>query len=133
MAALGFSAARPGNSALAGGLDPTPPEAARLSRAAALARRNGGFEVRSARIKEWRDEAVRLHYQLNHSLECSGGDPMPCPMDAIEALVKPFLKITDPEPWTDIEQEGHRSQLRSDPESFAKRESLQSEATQQLR
>ncbi|TFH05106.1 MAG: GNAT family N-acetyltransferase [Spirochaetales bacterium] len=94
---LGFEPARPGNIALAVDLASPPPEFSRLTRAAEIARKRGGFAVRSARIKEWRQEAERVHYLLNHALAKSGDEPMPWPMESVEALVKPFLKIADPD------------------------------------
>ncbi|MFW6356247.1 MAG: hypothetical protein ACOC2Y_05960 [Spirochaetota bacterium] len=97
MEALGFEPARPGNIALAVDLASRPPQLERLSRAAELARRRGRFRLRGADIKNWRDEAVRVHYLLNHSLEESGEEQIPWPIEAVESLIEPVLKIADPE------------------------------------
>jgi GNAT superfamily N-acetyltransferase len=94
---LGFQPARPGNIALAIDLVDPPSQLDRLTRAADIARKRGGFRIRPADIKNWRDEASRVHYLLNNSLEHSGEAPVPWPREAVDSLVKPFLRIADPE------------------------------------
>lgn len=93
----GFTAARAGNIALA--LDITRPseKIARISRAAKLARKKNRFRIRSANIRDWRDEARRVHYLLNNSLAHDEEGSIPWPQEAVEDLVKPFLRIADPD------------------------------------
>jgi GNAT superfamily N-acetyltransferase len=94
---LGFEPARPGNIALALDLASPPDQLQKLERAGDLASRRGGFTIRTADIKNWKEEAERVHYLLNHSLTDSGDAPMPWPREAVYSLVKPFLKVADPE------------------------------------
>ena len=94
---LGFCPARPGNIALAIDLADPPPELERLRRAADIARRRGGYRIRTVNVREWRREAVHVHYLLNHSLEENGQDAVPWPLEAVESLLRPFLKIADPD------------------------------------
>ncbi len=94
---LGFEPARPGNIALAVDLEDPPPQLARLSRAADIARRRGRFRIRGADVKHWREEAIRVHHLLNNSLANTGEERIPWPMEAVESLIRPVLKIADPE------------------------------------
>lgn len=94
---LGFEPARPGNIALAVDLDDPPPQLARLSRAADIARRRGRFRIRGADVKQWREEALRVHHLLNNSLGNTGEERIPWPMEAVESLIRPVLKIADPD------------------------------------
>jgi GNAT superfamily N-acetyltransferase len=97
MRALGFEPARAGNIALAVDLVDRPSELGRLSHAAYLARKRGRFRLRGADIRNWREEVARVHYLLNHSLGNTGEDRIPWPMEAVESLFRPMLKIADPE------------------------------------
>lgn len=94
---LGFEPARPGNIALAVDLEDPPQQLARLSRAADIARRRGRFRIRGADVKHWREEAIRVHHLLNNSLANTGEERIPWPMEAVESLIRPVLKIADPE------------------------------------
>jgi len=94
---LGFRPTRPGNIALAVDLVDPPAQLQRLTRAARLARRRGRFRIRGADVKHWRDEARRVHYLLNHSLANTGEERIPWPMEAVESLIRPVLRIADPE------------------------------------
>lgn len=94
---LGFEPARAGNIALAVDLNAPPPQLTRLTRAADIARKRGRFRIRRADVKNWRDEAVRVHHLLNHSLDDSGEEQIPWPVEAVESLIKPVLRIADPD------------------------------------
>jgi GNAT superfamily N-acetyltransferase len=97
MEELGFTPARPGNIALAVDLTKSDEQFRKISRAADIARKRGGFVIRPANIRDWRAEADRVHYLLNNSLENSGDGGVVWPRDAVYALVHPFLKIADPD------------------------------------
>lgn len=92
----GFKPARGRNIALALDIDPGNPRIQRIRRAGELARKRGNVHVRGARLREWRDEARRVHHLLNHSLDHNDGD-VPWPAEAVEDLVRPFLRIADPD------------------------------------
>ncbi|MFW5745150.1 MAG: hypothetical protein ACOC2D_17895 [Spirochaetota bacterium] len=94
---LGFEPARPGNLALAVQLRDPPQQLARLERGADIARRRGHFRVRGADVKHWREEAIRVHHLLNNSLANTGEERIPWPMEAVESLIRPVLKIADPD------------------------------------
>jgi len=97
MDVLGFRPARPGNIALAVDLTKPSEQFDKLSRAAAIARKRARFTIRGANLKDWRGEADRVHFLLNNSLGNSGEDAIPWPREAVDSLVKPFLKIADPD------------------------------------
>ena len=97
LTSLGFEPARPGNIALAVDLDRGADRLERITRLADRCRRRGRFRIRHANVKRWRDEARRVHYLLNHSLHETGEDPVPWPIEAVESLIRPVLKIADPE------------------------------------
>lgn len=69
----------------------------RILRAAEIARKRGRCVIRSANISDWRGEAKRIHYLLNHSLDPDAEGGVPWPEDAVQDLVRPFLRIADPD------------------------------------
>ena len=93
----GFVPARAGNIALALDIDPSNARIQRFTRAAALARKRGKFVVRAANLRDWRGEAKRVYHLLNNSLDPNEEGGTPWPEEAVEELVKPFLKIADPD------------------------------------
>jgi GNAT superfamily N-acetyltransferase len=93
----GFLPARAGNIALALDIDPSNTKVERLEKAAVLARNRARFVVRTANLKDWRGEARRVHHLLNNSLDPNEEGGTPWPEEAVEDLVKPFLKIADPD------------------------------------
>ena len=97
MSELGFEPARAGNIALAVDLTRSSDQFRKIARAAAIARKRGRFVIRGANLKDWRGEADRVHYLLNHSLGNSGEEAIPWPREAVDSLVRPFLKIADPD------------------------------------
>ena len=94
---LGFAPARAANIARAVNLADPPQELDRLERAAEIARRRDRFRIRGADVKHWREEAVRVHHLLNNSLANTGEARIPWPMEAVESLIRPVLKIADPD------------------------------------
>jgi GNAT superfamily N-acetyltransferase len=94
---LGFEPARAGNIALAIDLDRRSDRLEHIGRLADRVRAKGRFRVRSADVGRWQDEARRVHYLLNHSLHETGEPAVPWPMDAVEGLIRPVLRIADPD------------------------------------
>ena len=94
---LGFEPARAGNIALAVDLQVRSERLDRIGRLADRVRSKGRFRIRSADVGRWRDEARRVHYLLNHSLHDTGEPPVPWPMEAVESLIRPVLRIADPD------------------------------------
>ena len=100
--AAGFTPARPGNIALAVGLNAADLNGSsvrldRITRAADRVRTRNRFRIRGADVAHWRDEARRVHYLLNHSLDQTGEEPLPWPMEAVESLIRPVLRLADPD------------------------------------
>jgi len=93
----GFVPARAGNIALAVDLTRPDPRVERIFRAAEIAQKRARFVVRGARLQQWEDEAMRVHHLLNHSLDRSEEGGVPWPEEAVRDLVRPFLKIADPD------------------------------------
>lgn len=93
----GFVPGRAGNIALALDIVDSNERINRIRRAGEIARKRNRFVIRGARIKDWKDEARRVHHLLNHSLDHGEEGSVPWPEDAVQDLVKPFLRIADPE------------------------------------
>ena len=93
----GFTSARAGNIALALDIERSSEKVERIAKAAELARKRGRFVVRTANMEDWRGEAKRVHHLLNNSLDPNEEGGTPWPEEAVEDLVKPFLRIADPD------------------------------------
>lgn len=96
MERLGFQPARADNLAFAADLEDSSPERQRLSRLAVRIRRKGWVRIRTPDMKRLDDEVDTVHRLLNESLTHIP-DHRPWPRSAVEALVKPFARIADPE------------------------------------
>lgn len=96
MEAMGFSASRDDNIALELRLDRPLPERERLMRVAGKAAERSGIRVRGADFSRIEDEIDRVHGIMNRSLAHLQGF-IPMPRSSVEALVRPFVGIADPE------------------------------------
>lgn len=93
---LGFQPARADNLAFAADFDDTSPERQRLSRLAERIRRKGWVRIRTPDMKRLDKEVDTVHTLLNESL-AHLPDHRPWPRSAVEALIKPFTRIADPD------------------------------------
>jgi len=93
---LGFEPARADNLAFAADFDDSSPERQRLSRLAERIRRQGWVRIRTPDMKRLQDEVDTIHRLLNESLTHLP-DHRPWPRSAVEALVKPLVRIADPD------------------------------------
>jgi len=91
----GFQPARPDSLAFAVGLEETP-AMQRLSRLADRLRARGTIAIRAADLLHWQDEIARVHNLVNRALAHLEGHT-PWRRDELEALLKPFRAIVDPE------------------------------------
>lgn len=96
MERFGFEPARGDNLAYAIALDEELPALQRLSRLADRIRQRERITIREADLSHWQDEIDRIHRLLNTAL-AHLPDHIGWHRDAIEALLKPFLEIADPE------------------------------------
>ena len=96
MERLGFEPARADNLAFAADFDDSSPERQRLSRLAERIRRQGWVRIRTPDMKRLQDEVDTIHRLLNESLTHLP-DHRPWPRSAVEALVKPLVRIADPD------------------------------------
>jgi GNAT superfamily N-acetyltransferase len=96
MERFGFPPARGDNLAYAVDLDETTPAAQRLLRLADRIRKRGRITIRGADLSRWDEEVDRIHHLLNIAL-ADAHDHIPWQRDALEALLKPFRDIADPD------------------------------------
>jgi GNAT superfamily N-acetyltransferase len=96
MEAMGFAPSRDDNIALEIRLDEELRDRERLDRVARKAAERSGILVRGADFSHIEDEIDRVHGIINRSLAHLQGF-LPTPRSAVEALVKPFVRIADPE------------------------------------
>jgi GNAT superfamily N-acetyltransferase len=93
---FGFQPARGDNLAYAIELDTDTPAARRLFRLADRIRQRGRITVRGADLDHWEDEIDRVHHLLNVAL-AHLPDHVGWRRDALEAMLRPFRAIADPE------------------------------------
>jgi GNAT superfamily N-acetyltransferase len=96
MERFGFQPARGDNLAYAIGLDEDTTAVQRLFRLADRVRKRGGIIIRGADLAHWEDEIDRVHHLLNIAL-AHLPDHIGWHRDALEALLKPFRSIVDPD------------------------------------
>jgi GNAT superfamily N-acetyltransferase len=96
MERFGFQPARGDNLAYAIGLDEDTPATQRLFRLADRVRKRGRITIRGADLSHWEDEVDRVHHLLNTALTHLP-DHIGWHRDALEALLKPFRSIVDPD------------------------------------
>jgi GNAT superfamily N-acetyltransferase len=96
MERFGFQPARGDNLAYAIELDEDTPAAQRLFRLADRVRKRGRITIRGADLSHWEDEVDRVHHLLNTALTHLP-DHIGWHRDALEALLKPFRCIVDPD------------------------------------
>ncbi len=96
MEAMGFEASRDDNVALEIRLDEPLRDRERLARVARVAAARSGIAIRGADFARIEDEIDRVHDLMNRSLARLQGF-LPVPRSAVEALVRPFVDIADPE------------------------------------
>jgi len=96
MERFGFQPARGDNLAYAIELDEDTPAAQRLFRLADRVRKRGRITIRGADLSHWEDEIDRVHHLLNTALTHLP-DHIGWHRDALEALLKPFRCIVDPD------------------------------------
>jgi GNAT superfamily N-acetyltransferase len=96
MERFGFQPARGDNLAYAIGLDEDTPATQRLFRLADRVRKRGRITIRGADLSHWEDEVDRVHHLLNTALTHIP-DHIGWHRDALEALLKPFRNIVDPD------------------------------------
>jgi GNAT superfamily N-acetyltransferase len=96
MERFGFQPARGDNLAYAIELDEDTPATQRLFRLADRVRKRGGIIIRGADLSHWEDEIDRVHHLLNIAL-VHLPDHIGWHRDALEALLKPFRSIVDPD------------------------------------
>ena len=92
----GCEAARADNLAFAIDLDLDTPTARRLFRLAERVRQRGRITVRGADLDRWDDEIDRVHRLLNVAL-AHLSDHIGWRRDVLEAMLRPFRDIVDPE------------------------------------
>jgi GNAT superfamily N-acetyltransferase len=93
---LGFEPARADNLAYAADLDESKPERQRLARLAERIRSKGWVRIRTPDMKRLEDEVDTVHLLVNESL-AHLPDHRPWPRSAVQALIRPFARIADPE------------------------------------
>ena len=91
----GFTPARAANLAFAVDLNDSP-EMERLSRLADYLRKKGHIAIRPVDFEDFQHEVDRLYMLLDESLQWAE-DRIPWHRDQLEAMVKPFKKIADPD------------------------------------
>ena len=96
MERLGFEPARADNLAFAADFDDSSPERQRLARLAERIRRQGWVRIRTPDMKRLQEEVDTVHRLLNESLTHLP-DHRPWPRSAVDALIKPFARIADPD------------------------------------
>ncbi len=96
MERFGFQPARGDNLAYAIELDEDTPATQRLFRLADRVRKRGRITIRGAYLSHWEDEIDRVHHLLNTALTHLP-DHIGWHRDALEALLKPFRGIVDPD------------------------------------
>lgn len=105
MEALRFAPSRDDNIALELRLDRPLPGADRLERVAAVAAARSALRVRGADFAHIDDEIDRVHGIINRALAHLQGF-LPMPRSSVEALVRPFVRIADPELILFAERDG---------------------------
>ena len=93
---FGMQPARGDNLAYAVTLGEETPALKRLSRLAERLRRQGTITIRSADLESWQDEIERVYQLINRAL-AHLPDHVPWRRDELEALLRPFRTIVDPE------------------------------------
>ena len=93
---FGLQPARGDNLAYAVSLGEETPALKRLSRLAERLRRQGAITIRSADLDSWQDEIERVYLLINRAL-AHLPDHVPWRRDELEALLKPFRAVVDPE------------------------------------
>ena len=96
MERFGFQPARGDNLAYAVDVGEDTPPRRRLRRLADKARKRGGVTIRGADLDHLEDEIDSIHHLLNTAL-AHLPDHIGWHRDALEALLKPFLDIADPD------------------------------------
>jgi GNAT superfamily N-acetyltransferase len=96
MEAMGFAPSRDDNIALEIRLDAPLPDRDRLERVARIAAARSGIRVRGADFAHIEEEIDRVHGIMNRSLAHLQGF-LPVQRSQVEALVRPFVDIADPE------------------------------------
>lgn len=105
MEAMGFEPSRDDNIALELRLDRPLKDRERLERVAGIAASRGGIRVRGADFAHIEDEIDRVHGIINRALAHLQGF-LPMPRSAVESLVRPFVRIADPELVLFAEKDG---------------------------
>ncbi|MEE9308725.1 MAG: GNAT family N-acetyltransferase [Spirochaetia bacterium] len=96
MERLGFQPARGDNLAFAADFDDSSVQRRRLARLAERLRGKGWVQIRTPELSRLDDEVDTVHRLLNESL-AHLPDHRPWTRSAVEALIKPFAKIADPD------------------------------------
>ena len=94
MEQFGFQPGRADN--LAFFIDPTAPGIPRISKLAARLKERGKVVIRTVDLNRWDEEVDIIHSLLIRSLAYLPGS-IPWDRDALEASLRPFRKIADPE------------------------------------
>lgn len=94
MERFGFQPARADN--LAFYIDPTAPGIPRISRLAERLRQRSNVTIRGIDLDRWEEEVDLIHSMLLRALAYLPGS-IPWNRDALEASLRPFRKIADPE------------------------------------
>jgi len=102
----GLEPARGDNLAFAIDVNEDTPALRRLSRLAAWLRRQGHITIREADFSRWQEESVHVHRLMNSAL-AHLPDHIPWPLDAVQALLEPFLTLADPALILFAEVDGH--------------------------
>jgi len=96
MERLGFQPARGDNLAFAADFDDSSMQRQRLARLAERLRGKGWVQIRTPDLSRLDEEVDTIHRLLNESL-AHLPDYRPWARSAVEALIKPFTKIADPD------------------------------------
>ncbi len=96
MERLGFQPARGDNLAFAADFDADSPQRQRLSRLAGRIRDRGWVQIRTPDLGRLDEEVDTVHRLLNESL-AHLPDHRPWARSAVEALIKPFARLADPD------------------------------------
>jgi GNAT superfamily N-acetyltransferase len=92
----GFRAARADNLAFRVSLNADTPQRRKLARLAERIRSQGWVSIRTPDLSRWGKEVDTVHGLLNRAL-AHLPDHRPWPRSAVEALLKPFARIADPD------------------------------------